>query len=191
MIAETPLPDPDVHVSRSHSNGVPGSLQVIRAISFSTQQPAAIGQADLVRTLEWVRQEHDRGREAPHQSATTPPSLDFSRRSLVHVHLRRGDWNEYVKPKKIVLGVFACAMVTGLAFAQGFKNIKEFLTGCEEVPSVSTPAGGEFTATIRKDNTIDWQLRYRISPAPSSSRISTWQRRCQRRDFCLSLHQPG
>jgi hypothetical protein len=51
-------------------------------------------------------------------------------------------------------------MVTGLAFAQGFKNIKEFLTGYEEVPAVSTPAGAEFTATIRKDNTIDWQLRY-------------------------------
>ena len=51
-------------------------------------------------------------------------------------------------------------MVTGFAFAEGFKNVKEFLTGYEEVPSVSTAAGGEFTATIRKDNTIDWQLRY-------------------------------
>ncbi len=97
-----------------------------------------------------------------------------------------------MKPKKIFLGVLACAMVTGLAFAQGFKNIKEFLTGYEEVPSVSTPAGGEFTATIRKDNTIDWQLRYAdLAGTIQQSHIHLGQRRCQRRDYCLSLHQPG
>ena len=51
-------------------------------------------------------------------------------------------------------------MVTGLAFAEGFKSVKEFLTGYEEVPAVSTAGGGEFTAKIRKDNTIDWELSY-------------------------------
>ena len=50
-------------------------------------------------------------------------------------------------------------MVTGLAFAQGFMNIKEFLTGYEEVPSVSTAASGQFDARIR-GNDIEWQLRY-------------------------------
>jgi len=65
-----------------------------------------------------------------------------------------------VKIKRIVLCVLACALVSAVAFAQGFVNIKELLTGYEEVPSVSTGASGEFTAKIRKDSTIDWQLSY-------------------------------
>ena len=65
-----------------------------------------------------------------------------------------------MKIKRIVLGVLACALVSAVAFAQGFVNIKELLTGYEEVPSVSTGASGEFTAKIRKDSTIDWQLSY-------------------------------
>ena len=65
-----------------------------------------------------------------------------------------------MKIKRIVLGVLACALVSAVAFAQGFASIKELLTGYEEVPSVSTGASGEFTAKIRKDSTIDWQLSY-------------------------------
>ena len=65
-----------------------------------------------------------------------------------------------MKTKRIVLGVLACALASAVAFAQGFVNIKELLTGYEEVPSVSTGASGEFTARIRKDSTIDWELSY-------------------------------
>jgi hypothetical protein len=65
-----------------------------------------------------------------------------------------------VKIKRIVLGVLACALVSAVAYAQGFINFKELLTGYEEVPSVSTAANGEFSARIRKDSTIDWQLTY-------------------------------
>ena len=65
-----------------------------------------------------------------------------------------------MKTKRIVLGVLACALVSAVAFAQGFINFKELLTGYEEVPSVSTRASGEFNARIRKDSTIDWELSY-------------------------------
>ena len=59
-----------------------------------------------------------------------------------------------------MLGLVAFAALSAVAFAQGFVNIKELLTGYEEVPSVSTAGNGRFDATIRKDNTIDWRLRY-------------------------------
>ena len=42
-----------------------------------------------------------------------------------------------------------------------FKKISEFLTGYEEVPSVSTTASGNFNARISKDGSqIDWELSY-------------------------------
>jgi hypothetical protein len=65
-----------------------------------------------------------------------------------------------VRIKRIVFGALTIALVSGVAFAQGFLNFKEALTGYEEVPSVSTAADGAFTARIRKDSTIDWELRY-------------------------------
>lgn len=65
-----------------------------------------------------------------------------------------------MKTKTIVLCVVGCALVSVAALAQGFINIRELLTGYEEVPSVSTTGNGHFTAQIRKDNTIDWQLSY-------------------------------
>jgi len=72
----------------------------------------------------------------------------------------RGDWYESVKTKRVIIGVLAFAAISAVAFAQGFVNIKELLTGYEEVPSVSTTGNGNFSARIRKDNTIDWELRY-------------------------------
>src|SRR5262245_56403401 len=52
-------------------------------------------------------------------------------------------------------------MVSAVALAQGFVNIKELLTGYEEVPSVSTAANGRFNARIAKDGSkIDWELSY-------------------------------
>ena len=66
-----------------------------------------------------------------------------------------------MKRKTLVLSVVACVLVAAAAFAQGFKNIKELLTGYEEVPSVSTTANGQFSARIANDESrIDWQLSY-------------------------------
>jgi hypothetical protein len=64
-----------------------------------------------------------------------------------------------VRTKTIVLCIAACAALSAAAFAQGFVNIRELLTGYEEVPSVSTGASGQFNARIRGDE-IEWQLSY-------------------------------
>ena len=59
------------------------------------------------------------------------------------------------------LAVIVLVSASTFAFAQGFKKISEFLTGYEEVPSVSTVATGTFDARISKDESqIDWELSY-------------------------------
>ena len=51
--------------------------------------------------------------------------------------------------------------VLALGFTDGFKNIKELLTGSEEVPYISTTANGEFQARINKEETeIAYTLSY-------------------------------
>jgi uncharacterized sodium:solute symporter family permease YidK len=59
------------------------------------------------------------------------------------------------------IAVVAVVSISTVLGAQGFKKISEFLTGFEEVPSVSTVASGTFDARISKDDTqIDWELSY-------------------------------
>ena len=59
------------------------------------------------------------------------------------------------------IAVIALVSASSVVLAQGFKKISEFLTGYEEVPSVSTTATGEFNAKISNDGTrIDWTLSY-------------------------------
>ena len=59
----------------------------------------------------------------------------------------------------VCLLAFATASV--IALPQGFKLIKEFLTGYEEVPSVSTAGQGQFNAKISNDGShIQWELSY-------------------------------
>lgn len=66
-----------------------------------------------------------------------------------------------MKAKTILLSLAALALVSAVALAQGFVNIRELLTGFEEVPSVSTRANGQFNARIAKDGrAIDWELSY-------------------------------
>ena len=66
-----------------------------------------------------------------------------------------------MKAKTIVFTLGALALVGAVALAQGFVNIKELLTGYEEVPSVSTRANGQFNARIARDGkAIDWELSY-------------------------------
>ena len=59
----------------------------------------------------------------------------------------------------ILLVVIAAVLAFG--FTDGFKNIKELLTGSEEVPYVSTTADGTFEAEINKLETeIAYTLTY-------------------------------
>ncbi len=59
------------------------------------------------------------------------------------------------------IAVIALVSVCSVAFAQGFKKISEFLTGWEEVPSVSTTGNGTFNARISNDeSSIEWELSY-------------------------------
>lgn len=61
--------------------------------------------------------------------------------------------------RKTIVLCAVCALVAAAAFAQGAAAFRELLTGWEEVPSVSTGAGGEFQARIRNGE-IEWQLSY-------------------------------
>lgn len=60
------------------------------------------------------------------------------------------------------LAVIALVSAATVVLAQGgFKKISELLLGYNEVPSVSTTGGGNFTATISNDESrIDWELSY-------------------------------
>ena len=59
------------------------------------------------------------------------------------------------------IAVITLVSASTIIGAQGFKKISEFLTGYEEVPSVSTVANGTFDARISNDDSrIDWELSY-------------------------------
>src|SRR5262245_13921400 len=61
----------------------------------------------------------------------------------------------------IAFCLLAFATASVVAWPQGFKLIKELLTGYEEVPSVSTIASGQFNAKISNDESqIQWELSY-------------------------------
>jgi hypothetical protein len=65
--------------------------------------------------------------------------------------------------RRVALSIAVVVLVSAssIAWAQGFKKISEFLTGYEEVPSVSTTGNGEFNARISNDGSrIDWELSY-------------------------------
>ena len=65
--------------------------------------------------------------------------------------------------KKIAVGSVLVLLVTvAVVLADGgFKRIREFLVGFEEVPSVSTTGNGEFSARINKAETeITYSLSY-------------------------------
>src|SRR5918992_5484068 len=55
--------------------------------------------------------------------------------------------------------VSIASVVATTALAGGGKEIRERLTGFEEVPVVSTEAEGKFKAEVRRDR-IDYQLRW-------------------------------
>jgi hypothetical protein len=63
----------------------------------------------------------------------------------------------------IALGVTSLLALVGVAVATGGGHeVRERLSGYEEVPSVSTVANGEFVASIsRHEDSIDYRLSYR------------------------------
>lgn len=66
-----------------------------------------------------------------------------------------------MKRVAIVVSLLAFVAASAVALPQGFKAIKEFLTGYEEVPSVSTTGNGRFNARINNDESeIQWELSY-------------------------------
>jgi hypothetical protein len=70
-------------------------------------------------------------------------------------------WRSPMKRIAVVLCLLGSAAVSAVAAQEGFKSIKEFLTGYEEVPAVSTSANAQFEARISKDGTeIAWELSY-------------------------------
>jgi hypothetical protein len=66
-----------------------------------------------------------------------------------------------MKKALVAASLVISAAVLAMGFTQGFKSIREFLTGYEEVPSVSTVASAEFRARISADDTaLDYELSY-------------------------------
>lgn len=64
------------------------------------------------------------------------------------------------------ISIAICALIfiafSTIALTDNFKNIRELLTGLEEVPALSTPGNGEFKATISNDEKIIYyELFYR------------------------------
>lgn len=66
-----------------------------------------------------------------------------------------------MKKVSLIALVVICVAAVALGFTDGLKNIKEFLIGYEEVPSISTSANGEFKARINRNETeIAYTLSY-------------------------------
>src|SRR5262245_66659869 len=66
--------------------------------------------------------------------------------------------------KRILLMCSLLLMVVAVSFGNGFGTfIRERLTGYQEIPTLSTPATGEFKARINHDGTaIEYELSYDI-----------------------------
>jgi len=62
----------------------------------------------------------------------------------------------------LAVGVMALLGAVGVAVATGGRDVRERLTGYEEVPTLSTPAHGEFTAHVNRfSESIEYRLSYR------------------------------
>ena len=65
----------------------------------------------------------------------------------------------------LAIGVMSLLGAVGVAVATGGKDVRERLTGYEEVPTLSSPASGEFKARLsRFSDEIHWRLSYRGFP---------------------------
>jgi hypothetical protein len=75
--------------------------------------------------------------------------------------LRGGETEQDSVKRKVMVGVVAVTMSSAALVAANFASIREFLTGYEEVPAVSTAGNGRFSARINKEvPEIEWELTY-------------------------------
>jgi hypothetical protein len=62
----------------------------------------------------------------------------------------------------LAFGVVSLLAAVGVAVATGGNDFREKLTGYEEIPTLSTPANGEFKARVSHfSERIEWRLSYR------------------------------
>jgi hypothetical protein len=62
----------------------------------------------------------------------------------------------------LAIGVMSLLGAVGVAVATGGRDVRERLSGYEEVPTLSSPASGEFKARMdRFSDEIHWRLSYR------------------------------
>jgi hypothetical protein len=62
----------------------------------------------------------------------------------------------------LAIGVMSLLGAVGVAVATGGKDVRERLTGYEEVPAISSPASGEFMLRMdRFSDRFEWRLSYR------------------------------
>jgi hypothetical protein len=67
----------------------------------------------------------------------------------------------------LAFGVVSLLAAVGVAVATGGRDIRERLTGYEEIPTLSTPANGEFKLRINRfSDTIDYRLSYQDFETP-------------------------
>ncbi len=62
--------------------------------------------------------------------------------------------------KYFLFGGVVVLAITGIVISQNFRKISAQLTGYEEVPALSTPGNGTFTARINGDSSVSYQLTY-------------------------------
>jgi CHRD domain-containing protein len=77
--------------------------------------------------------------------------------------------------KRILLACSLLLTIVVVSFGHGFRDfIREKLTGYEEIPTLSTPATGDFKAKINRDGTaIDYELSYDIGqPDPTVNSVT-------------------
>ena len=62
----------------------------------------------------------------------------------------------------LVFGIVSLLGAVGVAVATGGRDVRERLSGYEEVPTLSSPASGEFKARLNRfADRIEWRLSYR------------------------------
>jgi CHRD domain len=67
----------------------------------------------------------------------------------------------------LAFGVVSLLAAVGVAVATGGTDFREKVTGYEEIPTLSTPANGEFKLRINRGaETIDYRLTYRDFETP-------------------------
>lgn len=91
------------------------------------------------------------------------------------------------------LSLLALCLPIGAAYA-GDNDFRARLKGFNEVPSISTPASGQFKALIGSGGVIHFQLSYALQGAPTQAHIHFGQRHTNggvSAFLCSNLGTPG